>query len=117
MTITSNFFRAYHYEADTGANLGYQTTYDLTQSTDYQTVMYGMGNDADQGGSGELYLFHPDSTTYKKVFWAVTNSSENGDYTLNTYCGGYVNSLDNVDAINFKMSSGNFDGIIKMYGM
>lgn len=117
MTITSTFFRAYHYEDNSGANVNYQTTYDLAQSTSYQTVMYGMGNATEEAGAGELCIFNPSSTTYVKQFLCTTNSKENSNYSLNTCLGGYINSTDNVDAINFKMSSGNFDGIIKMYGM
>ena len=117
MTITSAFFRAFLTESNSAASLDYQATYDLAQSTDYQTVMYGMGNASDEAGAGELHLFNPSGTTYVKQFYCTTNSKENSDYTLNTYCGGYINSTDNVDAINFKMSSGNFDGVIKMYGM
>ena len=117
MTVTSSFFRAYHNEDNSAAALGYQGTYDLAQSTDYQSVMYGMGNGADEAGAGELHFFNPSSTTYVKQFYCITNSQENSDYSLNTYCGGYINSTSAVNAIDFKMSSGNFDGTIKMYGL
>ena len=117
MTITSAFFRAYHYENDSASAVTYQTTYDLAQSTSYQSVMYGMGNDTIAGGAGELHLFNPSSTTFVKQFYCTTNSKHSNDYSLNTYCGGYINSTSAVNAINFKMSSGNFDGVIKMYGM
>jgi hypothetical protein len=33
------------------------------------------------------------------------------------YAAGYINDTTAVDDIRFKMSSGNFDGIIKMYGI
>ena len=117
MTITSAFFRAYHYENDSASAVTYQTTYDLAQSTSYQSVMYGMGNDTIAGGAGELHLFNPSSTTFVKQFYCTTNSKHSNDYSLNTYCGGYINSTSAVNAINFQMSSGNFDGVIKMYGM
>ena len=35
----------------------------------------------------------------------------------NDYVAGYVNITPAVNAINFKMDSGNFDGQIKMYGL
>ena len=35
----------------------------------------------------------------------------------NAYFAGYINDTNDVDAIDFKMSSGNFDGTIKMYGI
>ena len=30
---------------------------------------------------------------------------------------GYINTTTAINAINFKMSTGNFDGTIKMYGI
>ena len=39
------------------------------------------------------------------------------DQTANPIFGGYFNTTDNIDAVDFKMSSGNFDGVIKMYGV
>jgi len=33
------------------------------------------------------------------------------------YFGGYINTTSAVDAVQFKMGSGNMDGTIKMYGV
>ena len=33
------------------------------------------------------------------------------------YCAGYFNTTSAINAVQFKMESGNFDGTIKMYGI
>ena len=39
-------------------------------------------------------------------------------YTLNTFTGGYFNTTTALDAINFKMYSGNITaGKVKMFGL
>jgi hypothetical protein len=39
-------------------------------------------------------------------------------YGLDTYSAGYFNTASAINAIQFKMSSGNInDGIIKLYGV
>ena len=47
----------------------------------------------------------------------IRNQLEN-DYILSTHVAGYNNTTSAVDAVQFKMSSGNIDaGTIKMYGI
>ena len=39
-------------------------------------------------------------------------------YSVQSFCDGYVNTTSAIDAIQFKMSSGNIDsGTIKLYGI
>jgi hypothetical protein len=46
----------------------------------------------------------------------IYRSGEPGAY--NTYVAGYMNTTSAVDAVQFKMSSGNIDsGVIKLYGI
>ena len=91
---------------------------DLAQSTSYQNLTRNPGSDADQSSVGELYLFSPSSTTYVKHFYAISTGMESGlsGGTLSAYVGGYFNTTSAVNAISFKMASGNFDGTIAMYG-
>ena len=73
-TKTSNFFQARHEEDDSAASLSYETSYDLAQSTDFQSLSANtLGTDNDQSFSGEMYLFNPSSTTYVKHFLARGN--------------------------------------------
>jgi len=120
VAITSSFFKASHDEADTATALDYSTQSDLAQSTSYQPLLQlnDLGSDADQSVAGSLLLFNPSSTTYVKHFIGNTNSSHPADYTLNNFCAGYFNTTSAINAIQFKMASGNIDdGIIKLYGV
>ena len=118
VTKTSSMFRAYHNEAGDSTALAYHPQQDLAQGTGFQTIGYGIGTDNDQSLSGELHLFEPSSTTFVKHFMATCNLYEAGDYNQQQFLGGYGNTTSAVDAVQFKMDSGNIDaGTIKMYGV
>ena len=115
INITSTSYRAYHFESG-ASGLGFDPAASLSQSTSYQKIIEKVGNGADECCAGDLYLYQPSSTTYVK-HWITRMSTTQGAISIDQHGGGYVNSTSAVDAINFKMSSGNFDGIIKMYGI
>ena len=117
MTKTTSHFRAYHDPAGAETALGYEASFDLAQSTAYQVIGYDVGNGADESAAGILWLFNPSNTTYVKHFYSTTNVHNNSNNSTNVFVGGYVNSTDDIDAVDFKMSSGNMDGIIRMYGV
>ena len=117
VTKTTTMFHAFHDEADSTTGLAYEASYDHAQQTGDQILIAGLGNGADESGVGVLHLFNPSSTTYVKHFYANINGYLHGNYTHNAIPAGYFNTTDNIDAIQFKMSSGNFDGTIKMYGV
>ena len=117
VTKTTTAFVAKHNEADTDAALEYRTGMDLAQSTSYQPLAYFVGNLSDECCAGEFILFNPASTVYVKHFYSRANSYAGSNYTFDCYTGGYCNTTSAVNAVDFKMSSGNFDGIIKMYGI
>jgi hypothetical protein len=118
VTKTTTFFRARHDEADTDTALEYDTGADLAQSTSFQDLTRSIGNDNDQTCSGTFSLFNPSSTTYVKHFISNTNFSSAADTTQNIFVAGYGNTTSAINAIQFKMSSGNIDdGIIKLYGV
>ena len=117
VTKTSSFFRAYHYESD-ASGLGYDGGGDLAQSTGYQVLYQAIGNDNDQSGPGFLHLFDPSNTTFVKHFIANMQFYGNGDFSMNTFIGGYGNTTSAINAIDFEMSSGNIDsGTIDLYGV
>jgi len=116
-TITSNFFRALHNEADTSTDLSYSGAWDQAQGTAFQNVIINIGSGSDESGSGELYLFSPSSTTFVKHFLIRALSYDLGDTAVDQYHAGYFNTTSAIDAIQFKQSTGNFDGTIKMYGI
>ena len=121
ITTTSTYFQAYNEEGGAGGALMYLTGEDQAQGTSYQNLGNTWGNAADECGAGELYLFAPSSTTYVKHYYATIQgydgSSGGNNYAQNNYISGYFNTTTALNAISFKMSSGNFDGIIKLYGI
>ena len=116
---TTTWFQAYHAEDDSGAALAYNTSLDLAQGTGFQAISGNVGIVNDSNVGGTLHLFNPSSTTFVKHFIAsaVTNTSGTPSYVQNAYIAGYGNTTSAVDAIQFKMASGNFDGVIKLYGI
>jgi hypothetical protein len=117
VTKTSTYFTAYHSEGGAGGVLNYDTSEDLAQSTSYQDLTYSLGSDADQTCAGSMQLFNPSSNTYVKHFIGRVNNYYYSDYMQDNFIAGYANTTSAVNAINFKMSSGNFDGTILLYGI
>ena len=117
-TITSTFFQAYHDEAGTDTSLGYRTSEDQAQGTDFQQLGYGVGNGNDECASGYLHLFNPSSTTFVKHFISKVQVYHRSDFSYNMYSAGYFNTTSAIDEIQFKMSSGNIDaGTIQLFGV
>ena len=117
VTKQTAVFRANANEGDSAANLSYDTGRDLQQSTSFQPLLIASGNANDECASGYLHLFNPSSTTFVKHFISRGNAYS-GDYTQEVYIGGYMNTTSAVDAVQFKMTSGNIDsGTIKLYGI
>lgn len=118
VTKTTTFFRSYHKEDGTDADLGYRTANDLAQSTSPATLNIGAGDGADESISGELTLFNPSSTVFVKHFISNTNEYESGDISYQAFVAGYCNTTSAVDAVQFSFSTGNIDdGVIKLYGV
>ena len=120
VTKTTTMFDSAHAEADNDARIAYVTSGDLAQSTGFQplsmNVSLGTGND--ESLSGYLYLFNPSSTTYVKHFFARAQNYGYVDYSIESIVGGYGNTTSAIDAVQFKMDSGNIDaGKIKLYGL
>ena len=118
-TKTTTVFVAYHEESDGSPEVGYRTGEDLAQSTDFQGIT-GLisANETDANGNGELFLFNPSSTTFVKHFIATSNCQTASNESTNDYVAGYCNVTTAIDAVQFKMSSGNIDsGKIKLYGI
>ena len=81
-------------------------------------LFFDVHNTNDSGGSGTLHIFNPSNTTFVKHFIATSNSQISTATTANMFAAGYGNTTSAVDAIDFKMESGNIDtGTIKLYGI
>ena len=122
-TITSTQFATHHKEGGGGTGLNYQASHDQAQGTAFQYLQWGLDNASDASLVGELHLFNPSSTTYVKNFYSTTQQmgpydDPISDYrSLEAFTAGYFNTTSALTKIQFKMSSGNFDGTIKMYGI
>ena len=118
VTKTTTNFNAYHDEADSATNLSYKTAEDLVQSTAFQNFQQDWGTDNDQAGSGYLHLFNPSSTTFVKHFIGRASNYHASDYAIDCFVAGYFNDTNDIDAMQFKMSTGNIDtGDICLYGI
>ena len=118
VTKTTTFFRAQHAEDDSYANLAYQTDKDLAQATGFQPLGQYLSIGNDSSSSGTLTLFSPSSTTFVKHFICTLNSVYDSATIREQFIAGYGNTTSAVDAIQFKMSTGNIDaGTIKLYGL
>tara|TARA_R110000824_G_scaffold271527_1_gene460024 strand:+ start:460 stop:999 length:540 start_codon:yes stop_codon:yes gene_type:complete len=116
VTKTTTFFKVKTANGSSG-DLSYMPAEDLAQSTDYQIISDLILNDAEASAAGILYLFGPSSTTYVKNFNGRSNCFGEGDRTQDMFVGGYFNTTSAINAVDFKISTGNFDGVIQMYGI
>jgi len=117
-SIQSTWFNAFHNENDASTGLEYQTDNDQANGTSFQYLSQTTGNENDESCAGELFLFDPSSTTFVKHFMARLDNYISNDVQMDSFIGGYFNTTSAIDAIQFKMSSGNIDsGTIEMYGI
>ena len=119
VTKTTSYHRAYHYENDSAAVHGYHTGSDLAQSTGEQILLNGaMSTDNDHCLVGFIHIFEPSSTVFVKHFISTIQMVSDQNYSYNAFIAGYGNTTSAIDAIRFKMSSGNIDsGTFKLYGV
>ena len=120
VTVTTSFFYASHQENDGEAIVTYNTGRDHAQATDfiYLTGDNMESNNADASVSGYLHLFEPSSTTFVKHYMSNTDHVADGPYQQNNYSAGYFNTTTAINAIQFKLTSGNIDsGTIDLYGV
>ena len=116
---TTTAFQAENPESAGSAALEYRSSDDLAQSSNYQLIGDGIGAENDNSLSGFLHLFEPSSTTFVKHFIVTSQQITGGSqHSKNSYVAGYANTTSAVDAIDFKMASGNIDaGSISLYGV
>ena len=114
---TTTFFYAYQDEGGTATALQYRTDYDL-DGTGFHILAAEVGNGNDECGSGYVHLFNPSSTTFVKHFISRASHYQGSDYMIDNNTAGYGNTTTAVDAVQFKMSSGNIDaGTIQLFGV
>ena len=118
VTKTTTAFFGNGTESGSGAQLAYSAGGDLAQGTGFQNLTDTVGNDADASCAGTLYLFSPSNTTFVKHFLSRVTCYWSSNGPIDWYAAGYGNTTSAVDAVQFKMSSGNTDaGVVKLYGI
>jgi len=116
VTKTTTMFNADHTEAD-ASGLRYETGDDLAQSTTAARLARAVGNGSDESAAGTLWLFNPSNTTYVKHFYARVEEYAGSDRIIDNFAAGYFNTTSAINAVQFAMGSGDFDAVIKMYGV
>ena len=117
-TKTTTVFNVQANEANNNTDLNYSGSYDLAQSTNFQSLAESTGTGNDECCSGELFLLDPSSTTFVKHFISQVNNYYYEDFTMSWYIAGYCNTTTAIDGVQFKFASGNIDsGTIKLYGI
>jgi len=117
VTKTSTAFSCYHNEADTDTALFLQVSDDLAQQTGDAHLGLQTSNDNDGNTVGTLRLFNPSSSTYVK-HWISDINDHGYDYSVRFFGAGYGNTNSPVNAVKFRVSSGNIDsGDILLFGV
>ena len=116
-TMTTTFFRAVHQEDDGQTTFGYDDNQHQAQGTDFQEISTYLGNGADENTAGILHIFNPSSTTYATHFISRFSAYESSNDERDYHVAGYFNTTAALTEFQFKMSSGNFDGKIKLWGV
>ena len=118
VTKTTTYYYIQHAEAGGSEAFAYDDGSDVAQSTGYARIAEAIGGDNDQSTSGYLHLFEPSSTTFSKHYITAFNCVNASDQIITTHSGGYGNTTSAINAVDFKVNSGNIDaGTITMYGV
>jgi len=118
VTKTTTDFRAFQTEDGTSTDLGYEGSLDLENNTGFQIIAQSIDDANDASASGYIRLFNPSSTTFVKHFVGVSQLVYDSTYSMCEHFAGYGNTTSAVDAVQFKMSSGNIDaGTIQLIGI
>ena len=116
-TVTSTYWYVSHGSSGGTSGPSYDTSSSQAQATTYQSLARNVEEVHPACCTGELWLYGPSSTTYAKHCLATTANWANPLDTVESFMGCYFNTTSAIDAISFKMSTGNMDGEIKMYGV
>jgi hypothetical protein len=114
---TTTYFRAQVKSDGSGDDLSLITAQSLDNSTANACLSFDIGNGSDESSAGILYVYNPTGTTHNKYFSGHFTSYHASEYINDQYAQGFCASTSAVNRMKFEMSSGNFDGVIQMYGI
>mgnify|MGYP003154040559 CR=1 FL=1 len=115
---TTTLVRTYHFENDSTQAIAYEADHDLQQSTGSLKISQGMSTDNDHCTAGTIKIYAPSDTTFVKHFFSDTQTAHEDDASYRWIVGGYCNTNNAIDGLQFSMSSGNIDtGTFKLFGL
>ena len=118
VTKTTTDFRVFQTENGSSTSLSYEGGLDLAQSTGEQIIAQSIDDANDACSSGFVNLFNPSSTTFVKHFIGISSLIYADTYCMQERFAGYGNTTSAINAVRFKMSSGNIDsGQILLFGL
>lgn len=119
VTLTNTNFRSAHKEDGSFTFLGYVDN-DVAQGTSFAVINEGLGNANDASCSGTLRLYNPSSTTFVKHYVSQLSGMnfQSPPQATNYFTAGYFNTTSAINAVQFKMSSGEIQGgTIDLFGV
>ena len=116
-TMCTTSFYSYHRESTDASELSYNYDTDTDKTASFQPLAVGVGNGSDESCAGIMHLFNPASTTHVKNFYSRFSGMHSNEAENEIHIAGYIDDTTAIDEIQFKMSSGNFDGVIQLYGI
>ena len=117
-TKISTYFASQHKEDGSGGAVAYNADQDQTLSTGYLNISEALGADNDQCTNGTITIYDPANTTFVKHFIARMTYNHQNDREMDAHIAGFCLVSAAIDAIQFKMDSGNIDsGTFKLYGI
>jgi len=117
VTKNTTMIETYNYEDGSGANTAYQAGSDTSNATDSQILAREIGSGGDECSSGYIHVFNPAGTTFVTHFASQMAGFSNADYHVDNKVAGYFNTTSAIDAIQFSVSSGTFDGVVFLHGL
>jgi len=117
-TKTTTFGAASHTEGGSHSGPSHSSGASQGQATGVQSIATSIGNDNDESFCGEMWIFNPSNTTYVTHFFSICQNSNHSDTSALEMMGGYCNVTAAIDAVQFSVSTGNFEsGEIRLYGI
>ena len=119
VTLTNSNFSARHDEDASSTDLSY-TDNDVAQGTGFAVIAEGLGNANDCSTSGFLRLYNPSSTTFVKHYISQFSlmNFQSPPKAVNYFTAGYFNTTSAINAVQFKMQSGEIQGgTIDLFGV
>ena len=119
-TMTSAPFAAEHGESDSPAALSVESDHDQGGETNYQAIAWELGNGADESCAGELWIYNPNEVptamSVLKHWHSRVSVYTSDDRAQDCFVDGIFSAVE-LDEFDFKMSSGNMDAVIHLYGV